>query len=89
MGHFHQGQIIEELEEVVLKMKVGEISDPIKTIYGYSILKLVEDNPPRQLSYDEMKAKLTESERKKQAESHRKAWLEGLKAKYKVVRTGS
>ncbi|PLY02573.1 MAG: hypothetical protein C0623_03715 [Desulfuromonas sp.] len=84
MGYFHQGGIQKELEDVILKMKVGEISDPIKTLYGYSIVKLVESNPPQQLSFDEMKGKLKKQQKKNLYEKLKADWLASLKAKYKV-----
>jgi len=89
MGTFHQGQVLKEIEDAILKMKVGDISEPIETIYGYSIIKLVEDNPPKQLGFEDMKAKLTEQMTKSQKDELKKAWLDELKAKYKVERIDS
>ena len=86
MGYFHQGGILKELDYAIQNMKVGEVSDPIQTLYGYSILKLVENNPPKQLSFDEMKEKLTKQERKTRRESVKAAWLDILNARYKVER---
>ncbi len=89
MGFFHQGQIMKELEDVILEMKVGEVSDPIETLYGYSVIKLVNDNPPSQMSFEDIKLKLTEAEKKKQYDSLKKSWLDELKSKYKVELTDS
>lgn len=89
MGYFHKGQMIPEIEEVLLEMEVDEISDPIETIYGFSIIKLVEDNPPKQMSYQEIRPRLIESERKEQFEAIRKAWLDSLRDKYDVQYTSS
>ncbi len=89
MGFFHQGQVMKEIEDAILDMDVGDISEPVKTIYGYSIIKLVEDNPPTQLSFDEMKVKLREMEEKEQYESMKKNWLDDLKSRYKVEHVGS
>jgi peptidyl-prolyl cis-trans isomerase C len=33
------GEIIPELEDVVFKMKVGEIAGPIKSKFGYHVIK--------------------------------------------------
>jgi parvulin-like peptidyl-prolyl isomerase len=39
LGIFGRGQMVPEFEKAVYKMKVGEISDPIKTQHGYHIIQ--------------------------------------------------
>lgn len=40
LGEFTQGQMVPEFDEKVFSMKVGEISEPVKTQFGYHIIKL-------------------------------------------------
>jgi parvulin-like peptidyl-prolyl isomerase len=37
-GFFSQGDMVPEFEEAVMKLKVGEISEPVKTRLGYHII---------------------------------------------------
>lgn len=40
IGEFKKGEMIEEFEKQAFKMKEGEISKPIKTQFGYHIIKI-------------------------------------------------
>lgn len=86
LGYFHQGQTVEEFEQALLKMKAGEISGPVKTMYGYHIIKLVEVNESRQLEFDEVKDSIRQSLEKKQRESVYEKWITELKKRYPVQR---
>lgn len=86
VGYFHEGQAAEEFEAAVLKMKPGEIAGPVRTLYGFHIIKLVEVNEPRQLSFEEMKDKLRQTLEKKERETLYEAWMTGLKKKYQLQR---
>jgi peptidyl-prolyl cis-trans isomerase C len=40
MGEIRHGQVLPTLEDVLCKMSPGEISDPIKTNFGYHVIRL-------------------------------------------------
>jgi parvulin-like peptidyl-prolyl isomerase len=84
LGYFHEGQTVPEFEEAVKKMKVGETSEPIKSMYGWHIIKLVEINEPKQLEFDETKVKIREQLERNAKEKLYHLWMTDLKAKYPV-----
>jgi parvulin-like peptidyl-prolyl isomerase len=69
LGLLHKGRLDPALEEEIAKLKVGEISGVIETIYGYHIVKLIEEKEPTQLEFEEVSQKIimdtTESNKKK------------------------
>jgi parvulin-like peptidyl-prolyl isomerase len=46
MGTFHRGQVMPQLEGEAFTLKIGELSEPIKTPLGYHILRVDERSEP-------------------------------------------
>jgi peptidyl-prolyl cis-trans isomerase C/foldase protein PrsA len=49
LGFFSEGQMPQEFDDAIFKLKVGEISHPVKTPYGYHIFKLIERKEPKKI----------------------------------------
>lgn len=69
LGEFSQGQMVPEFDEKVFSMNVGEISEPVKTQFGYHIIKLDERND--ELKFDNIKDSVAaELKSKKEQETY-------------------
>jgi peptidyl-prolyl cis-trans isomerase C len=79
LGILKPGQTLPSFEETAFALPAGEISQPVKTTYGYHLIKVEEKKPTR--SFEELRPEL---ERNLEAETSRK-FLADLKAKTKVV----
>jgi len=60
LGYLLPGELIPELDEIAFKMKPDEISDVIKTSFGFHILMLTELIPSRKLEFDEVREFLSD-----------------------------
>ena len=42
LGYFRRGQMVKEFEDAVFSMEIGQISNPVKTQFGYHLIKLTD-----------------------------------------------
>ncbi len=55
LGTFSRGRMVKPFEDAVFSMKPGEISQPVKTKYGYHIIKLISKIPPKVKPFEMIK----------------------------------
>lgn len=61
LGFFTYDRMLPQISDVAYRMKPGEISKPLKTAYGWHILKVEEKRKREQKPYEEMKEALKAS----------------------------
>jgi parvulin-like peptidyl-prolyl isomerase len=80
LGWFGKGQMVAEFENAAFALQPGQVSDPVKTQFGYHLIKLEERDPARPLD------EYTLSQKKYQAFQ---TWLSDLKTAAKIERSWS
>lgn len=58
LGNFSKGQMVPEFEEAVFSMNKGELRGPVKTQFGYHIIKLEDLQKGGESTYDEVEAEI-------------------------------
>ncbi len=81
LGHFEKGEMDKNLESHVFSLKVGELTQWIKTSKGYYILKLEEKKEAKLKSFDEARDEIFDKIIEKKREPLLKKFFEDLKAK--------
>ncbi len=69
LGVINRGVMVEPFENAVFSMSEGEISEPVRSPYGYHVIKLSELVPERVRDFDEVRDQVRDQERRRQAES--------------------
>ncbi len=56
LGKFQRGRMVPPFDQAAFSMEVGQISEPIKTQFGYHIIKKEDHTQERLRTFDEVKA---------------------------------
>ena len=55
LGEFGRGQMVPEFDTAVFSMEVGEVKGPVKTQFGYHLIKLDAKNEAKEIAFEEIK----------------------------------
>ena len=81
LDYFGRGRMVAEFEQAAFAMKSGEISNPVKTAFGFHIIKVVDNKPETTRPVAEVRAEIEDQLKwqKAQAEAEKIAKsLEGV-----------
>ena len=86
LGDFGAGQMVPEFDEACFEMEIGEMRGPVKTQFGYHIIKLNAKNPASTIPYEQIKAQLIEHVSQDKQKAAYQSKLNQLKILYQVDR---
>ncbi len=84
LGEFTKGQMVPEFDEAVFKMAVGEITGPVKTQFGYHLIKLNSKNEAGAYPFDEIKDQLASMVNQEKQQAAFQSKVNQLKILYPV-----
>jgi parvulin-like peptidyl-prolyl isomerase len=58
IGYVMKGQLVPEFESAAFAMKVGEVSEPVKTQFGWHVIKVVDKRPVKVPALEDEKANI-------------------------------
>lgn len=84
LGQFTRGQMVPEFEEAAFSMEEGAISQPVKTQFGYHIIKLQERIPAGIKAFNEVRKDIYRQVVALKQQERYLDKIEELKGKYRV-----
>ena len=68
LGFFGRGVMVKEFEDAAFSSEIGTITEPVKTNFGYHIIKVEDKTPERVKPYEEVKDTLIQEKKAELAE---------------------
>ncbi len=84
LGTFPRGRMVKEFEEAAFGAEAGSVVGPVKTQFGYHIIKVVEKLPAGDVPFDEAKPQIAQKLQMQEAQKAFKSYIDGLKEKSDV-----
>jgi parvulin-like peptidyl-prolyl isomerase len=81
LGTFGKGRMVPEFEKAAYSLEVGELSEPVRTQFGWHLIQLHERIPAKVTSFEEIKEKVVEYLTERKKDRVFEDFLDGLKAK--------
>lgn len=84
LGYFSKGQMVPEFESAAMRLKKGEISEPVKTKYGYHIIKVTDKKIGQVVEFEKVKNLISQNLMAEKQKEVFDSYIEELKKSYKV-----
>lgn len=76
LGEFSQGQMVVEFEKACIEANIGEVTEPVKTQFGYHLVKVESKKEPEVIEFERVKEEIRKNLLK---EAEQQVYLESIK----------
>ncbi|TRZ98579.1 MAG: hypothetical protein D4R80_04850 [Deltaproteobacteria bacterium] len=79
LGEIERGNFVKEFETAAFATPPGEVTGPVKTTYGYHVIKVYSKSPAGAISFEEIKPKLVDEQREQAQRDAFEGLIAGLR----------
>jgi peptidyl-prolyl cis-trans isomerase C len=86
LGSFGRNQMVKPFEDAVFSMEVGDVSDPVRTDFGFHLIRLTAKNDEEVVPFQQVSDQISDHLYKLQLGELVNAFLEEKKSEYDITR---
>ncbi|MFJ7367398.1 peptidylprolyl isomerase [Peribacillus frigoritolerans] len=84
LGYFGKGDMVEEFEDVAFDLDINKVSDPVKTEYGYHIIKVTGKKEAKKANLEDSKEVIKETLLSERLQEEYPVWLAEVKKDHEI-----
>ncbi|MFD2444410.1 peptidylprolyl isomerase [Bacillus sp. CGMCC 1.16607] len=84
LGYFERGTMVTEFDDVAFSLEKNKISDPVKTKFGYHIIKVVDKKEAKEAVFADHKKEIKEAIFQEKMQTEYPTWLDEVKKDYEI-----
>jgi foldase protein PrsA len=85
LGYFGKGDMVEEFEDVAFDLDINKVSDPVKTEYGYHIIKVTGKKEAKKANLEDSKEIIKETLLSERVQEEYPVWLAEVKKDHDIT----
>lgn len=85
LGYFGKGDMVEEFEDVAFDLDINKVSDPVKTEYGYHIIKVTGKKEAKKANLEDSKEVIIETLLSERLQEEYPVWLAEVKKDHDIT----
>ncbi|MFE4143561.1 peptidylprolyl isomerase [Peribacillus sp. YIM B13472] len=85
LGYFGKGDMVAEFEDVAFDLDINKVSDPVKTDYGYHIIKVTGKKEAKKANLEDSKDVIKETLLSEKLQEEYPVWLAEVKKDHEIT----
>ncbi|MGI6159556.1 peptidylprolyl isomerase [Candidatus Darwinibacter acetoxidans] len=85
LGYIYRGRTVPEFEQAAFALEVGQISEPVRSVYGYHIITVTDRIEAEGEDFEKARPELEKELRLEKGQDDLEAWLDGLRESSEIV----